>query len=544
MLDHMNSPATPPPRPKAYSYLRFSTPEQAHGDSYRRQADLAIDYAQRHGLDLDETLTFQDLGVSAYRGRNGASGALRAFLNAAENGQVQRGSYLLVENLDRVSRDQIVSAQGLFMMIMDAGVTLVTLVDNRTYSTASINANPTELIISILSLMRAHEESATKSLRLSASWSAKRSRGAAEALTARCPAWLRLDPATRQFDLIPDRAAIVRRIFTEAQAGLGTAGIARRLNEQGVSVFGDGARKGTMWHRTYIAKVLANPATAGTFTPHRIDYASGRKRRIPLDPIPDYFPAAVTLDAFQRLQAMRLDTISPARGRHASGTVTNVLGGLCHCGTCGSSMTLVIKSKVWRYLVCTRARGGGGCQYRSVRYLDVETALLQNLSAVIADCPSPDDHLGDQLDTIEATLDRYRDEGRGLLDALASSPHSTMIRDRLATIESQIKGLEAERRTTLDRRVASIGPLVTARLAELDRLAKAEPLDRRALNAAFRIVLSAVTLDHGQGTMALKWKHGGETQLLYGWPEEAKGVHTVNTPAIDRPESLNRNATP
>jgi len=47
----------------AYSYLRFSTPEQAGGDSRRRQLDLARAYAARHGLVLDAGLSFRE-GVS------------------------------------------------------------------------------------------------------------------------------------------------------------------------------------------------------------------------------------------------------------------------------------------------------------------------------------------------------------------------------------------------------------------------------------------------------------------------------------------------
>ncbi len=50
---------------KAYSYLRFSTPEQSLGDSFRRQTALAQEYALRHGLDLDTELTYRDLGISA-----------------------------------------------------------------------------------------------------------------------------------------------------------------------------------------------------------------------------------------------------------------------------------------------------------------------------------------------------------------------------------------------------------------------------------------------------------------------------------------------
>lgn len=47
----------------AYSYVRFSSPEQAKGDSVRRQVEAAERYAQSHGLRLDDRLT--DAGLSA-----------------------------------------------------------------------------------------------------------------------------------------------------------------------------------------------------------------------------------------------------------------------------------------------------------------------------------------------------------------------------------------------------------------------------------------------------------------------------------------------
>ena len=94
-------------RPRAYSYLRFSTTEQLKGDSLRRQTQAARAYADTHGLDLDEALTFRDLGVSAFKGKNVAEGALGAFLQAVDAGRVPPGSWLLVENLDRLSRDKV-----------------------------------------------------------------------------------------------------------------------------------------------------------------------------------------------------------------------------------------------------------------------------------------------------------------------------------------------------------------------------------------------------------------------------------------------------
>ena len=78
--------------PKAYSYIRFSTPQQAKGDSHTRQTDKAARYAVDHGLALDTDLNLTDLGVSAYRGKNAKTGSLSVFLKAIEDGTVPRGS--------------------------------------------------------------------------------------------------------------------------------------------------------------------------------------------------------------------------------------------------------------------------------------------------------------------------------------------------------------------------------------------------------------------------------------------------------------------
>ncbi len=90
--------------PVAYSYIRFSTVEQIKGDSLRRQTTASAQYAAANGLELDTSLNAQDLGVSAFSGANFESGALGKFITAIDEGRVARGSYLLVESLDRLSR--------------------------------------------------------------------------------------------------------------------------------------------------------------------------------------------------------------------------------------------------------------------------------------------------------------------------------------------------------------------------------------------------------------------------------------------------------
>ena len=207
----MNSDVIAPgTKPRAYSYVRFSTPEQQRGDSFRRQMVLAREYADRHGLELDDTLDLQDLGLSAYRGANAESGRLGEFLELVRAGHIPRGSYLLVESLDRLSRQKARKALRPLEDIIEAGVYVVTLFDGRVYDLESIDG--TDLLIAILFMIRAHEESETKGRRLRHAWEQKRTKAANPdarvRLTAIAPAWLRAEG--EGFAVIEEYASVVR----------------------------------------------------------------------------------------------------------------------------------------------------------------------------------------------------------------------------------------------------------------------------------------------------------------------------------------------
>src|SRR3954451_22952342 len=122
---------TEPARPKAYSYVRMSTDLQLKGDSLRRQLEASASYAAANGLDLVDDARLEDIGISAFKGANVAEGALGRFLEAAKGGQIPAGSFLLVESLDRLSRQEVHKSLTIFLSIVDAGVNIVTLTDNR-----------------------------------------------------------------------------------------------------------------------------------------------------------------------------------------------------------------------------------------------------------------------------------------------------------------------------------------------------------------------------------------------------------------------------
>ncbi len=339
---------------KAYSYIRFSTPEQRLGDSLRRQIAAAETWCKGEKLTLDSSL--RDEGVSGYRRRNATQGALATFLAAIKAGDVTPGSVLIIESLDRLSRAEPLEAMDLLRDILKAGIEVVTLHDRQRYSSASMREiGP--LLQALVIMSRAHEESHIKAQRLSESWVNKRGIAAAERrpMTRQTPAWIRVDGvraigsrndwSNARFVLIPERAEIVVEIFERRAEGWGRRRIANELNHREVPVWGRGKRRARGgWQESYIAKILATRAVLGEYQPHRLE--NGRySKRIPAgDPIPGYYPAAISEELWLAAHANDSEARS-AKGRPSSSAL---LSGLL-VDPAGAPMHV--------------ERKGGGCNY-------------------------------------------------------------------------------------------------------------------------------------------------------------------------------------
>jgi DNA invertase Pin-like site-specific DNA recombinase len=110
---------------RASSYVRFSTPEQARGDSFRRQTEKAEAWAHENGYQIVDTLA--DLGKSAFRGRNLKEDPLAEFLNGMRGGRVPKDIVLIIESLDRFSRDEAIDVLPIFIDILKAGLNVATV---------------------------------------------------------------------------------------------------------------------------------------------------------------------------------------------------------------------------------------------------------------------------------------------------------------------------------------------------------------------------------------------------------------------------------
>lgn len=379
---------TRPMKPKAYSYIRFSSPEQAKGDSYRRQRAAALDYCAENGLELADTKEYRffDSGRSAYTGKHiGDEGEFGRFLTLVNDGAIKPGSVLLVESLDRLSRDKVNIALGQLLNLLGTGIKVVTLSDKRTYSNDSPDL-ATELIVSIAVMMRAHNESSEKGNRVAKAWRNKRELARSEKtpLGAACPYWLKLVEGVYQ--PVPERVEVVRRIFDMTIQGYGQAVISRRLNQDNVPVFGSTRstkekprNKSGLWGTSSVEKILNNRALLGEYQPTHL---VGRVRENDGEAVEGFYPEIITPDVFLQAKAARAQRQTTRSTKQSKNF--NIWQGLAKCKACGDAMHLINKGrppKGYTYLQCYSAKKGQ-CQSGSIRIEQTEAVFKEILANV------------------------------------------------------------------------------------------------------------------------------------------------------------------
>lgn len=492
--------------PKAYSYVRFSSPEQARGDSLRRQTAKAEEWCAKRGIVLDDTL--RDLGISAYRGANRDVGALRSFLDEVERGKVEPGSFLIVESLDRLSREAVLDAAARLFDLIRAGVVVVTLSDGQEYSADRLRNDWTPLIVSIAIMARAHEESRVKGERVGEAWAKKRERARAgtHLMTRRTPEWITIKDG--KFDFREGREEIVRRVYRETIEGHGRRTIASRLNLEEVPTFRAHENrkvKPAGWQPSSIAKILNNRAAFGEFQPgtgstkYRTHKAEGA-------PIKGYYPAAIDEDTFHRAQGVIATrrserdengvVIRRGKGGRRGYGIAHLLIGLGRCARCHGPMHIINKGappKGALYFECSTARRKAGCD-NTMRWRvdDIERRLLKHISYIDADAvleggaPSGEAQRVAGLRARLADAERQRD---AILRVVATGDEAAVAMfDRFAGEVKEAAAELAKAETTLAR--AAADPGLKARLAEAVDLKRAMDEAEGEQRTALRVRLS------------------------------------------------------
>lgn len=341
----------------AYSYIRFSTPAQKLGRSYERQMEACEKWCKDNEITLSDD-RFLDDGRSGYTGEHlGEKGQLKRFVDLVDAETIQPGSYLIVESLDRLSRQNVWDALPFFMSLVTRGIKVVTLADNRVFTQAS---DKDALILSIFVMVRAHEESANKARVIRDDWASKlrRARETGRPVGRAVVKWVDLvDRKTKhdhgRYVLNEERAAIVRRVFKMCVDGYGVVSIARILNQEPETK----PFRGKTWCGTSIFDMLRNRCVLGEWEPK-----DGK------GVIHNYFPQVIDHDTWALAQL----GIEQRARFHATKQTPDyqVWNGVGLCGKCHAPMykltnTSTKRSKstppihyTYTYMCCSNKRKG------------------------------------------------------------------------------------------------------------------------------------------------------------------------------------------
>lgn len=476
--------------PKAYSYKRFSSEQQATGDSLRRQTELAERYVLNNPeleLELDTKMDMTDSGLSAYKSVHLKKGALGVFTRAVEDGQIDEGSYLLVESIDRLYRSQPAEALPMLLSLVNSGITVVTLNDQKVFSKETVQGVDGTFVImqSLVSMARAYEESLTKGRRVKAAWENKfKEIASGKQLTKRVPFWL-----TKDRQLIPQRAQLVKRIFEMYSSGIGTYNIARTLNSERIE---PPTKKANHWAISTVGKILRSKNPLGILTT-----ADGSEHE-------NYFPPVISEELWLECQKLKRSS-GNATGR--SGTA--LLSGLCRCAECGFPARKAIKTGRirkdgtrgrWETLVCSKAINNAGCPYIGISYEKIIKTVLSLTSSL--EYQHPEDTMLSEITNLRFYIDHHIDE---LNDAYEISKKTKTVdaRERYRKIAQEHENLKE-----MLRQLESQSGART--LASQDRILTEIFVDKKVTNANLRKILKAVVVDFRTREVKIKSHLGNE----------------------------------
>ncbi len=480
----------------AYHYLRFSSSRQRTGNSVGRQLAWAKKWCEEKGISLDDTLNISDRAVSAFKGKNRTEGGLSNFLAACRQGRVRKGSYLLVESADRLSREHPLDGFSLVKeLLSDFGVVIVTAFPAQEFSRT--NFDRTGWLLQA-EFQRAYSESLAKSERSKFNNTAKLERArepipAGEERTgdriisSMLPAWLtrvggqivggtvvvgKVVGGKRVGGRIvvdKDKAAVVCRIFELSAKGFGQRAIMGKLRAEGVPPIGTAK----VWHDSCVGRILSTRAALGEYQPTR--FLDGR--RVPTgEPIKDYFPRIVSDALWAKCREGSRGRVK-YRGR-VGPSVANLFTGLVWEG---EHRMQYRRKNIVGYLQTAAGDSPG------ILYAHFERSFLWFVrSVVVAEGDGSEyDLLSSQVNRLDASIGKLQAQ-------IDSDPDMS---DMLGTLAKWKK----ERREAAERMEAAAVPaqarhLHTVRLVKAMANAKGEELEtlRREVRQAVRQVVRRI----------------------------------------------------
>jgi len=326
--------------PTAFSYSRFSSLKQAHGDSLRRQTEMQADWLRAHPEYAPSTESFHDLGKSGWSGVH-LENAFGRLLAAIKSGVIKKGDVILIEAIDRAGRLPPSIMLNIVTDIVNAGVLLVSLDDGITYDSDPHKSN--NLFLLVAKVQQAYQYSDALSRRLTSVYEKKRQDAReGKGATLRGPMWL------DKGELDETLAPFIVQAFEDYADGLGERRIMSRIRGKHPKLENLSA--------STIKKWLRMPVAIGRW-----------------GDIENAFPAVISRELWYRCQK-RLE--SGQRVKSASNFY--VLTGLVKCGVCGKNFG-VLKSKVSSTMMFCMTRHGLGPELGCANGRSIPLSVLEHI---------------------------------------------------------------------------------------------------------------------------------------------------------------------
>lgn len=337
-----------------YSYIRFSSKAQKLGFGEMRQLDQLNRFFEQYPQ-ARQVEHYEDLGVSAFKGKNLKSGQLARFVERIKAKEILPNALLLVESFDRISRMGGYDALELIISIIQADCAIYTLFDNRLYSRRKRDSSVDISLIQNI-LERANDESRNKSQRVSDAKARNLLKGEnGQIITKRCPFWISY--ADGKF-VLNEHAEAVKRA-AELCFDMGARSIAQELNKD---------PRPKKYTESIVGKFLSQPAIYGSFIAMEWD-VSGKPLQVKKE-IKGYYPAVISESEFYRISAKLKERQDPRLAGRKAAEFKNILRGIVFCA-CGASFRYHAQKREYIDLVCS-ASLAGRCSYaapgKGVRY--------------------------------------------------------------------------------------------------------------------------------------------------------------------------------
>jgi len=164
------------------------------------------------------------------------------------------------------------------------------------------------------------------------------------------------------------------------------------------------------------------------------------------------------------------------------------------------------------YLVCSKAKSGLGCEYKSVKLDNVEAAIRQSY-ADIAESLSAygSEGIAADLATLETTEIGLTDQIDELVSALADAGRSPALTKRLRALETH---LEAVQKEVAAKRSLLGTKSLAARLRDLKGAVGGTV---SGLNTALRELFASVVVEYKTGELDMRAHSGAVCRVMYEW---------------------------